>query len=81
VTPAKATTKAKPANGGVKIDPERVCPGCGEAHASSFVSEAELAAFEGQGVKASALPPAAVYRMFYCGGVFHAVPHVENEEG
>lgn len=60
---------------------ERACPGCGQAHASSLIPESELGAYEGQGVKASALPASASgqYRMFYCGGAFYAVVHQEGE--
>lgn len=63
-------TAAKP----VKVDPERICPKCGEFHASSLVPEDQVGQLEG--VKVSALEKAAVYRVFTHGdGVFYVVPH------
>lgn len=76
-----ATTKAKPKASAVtkpEATSERYCPNCGQLHASSFVPEAELSAYADQGVKASTLPAAAVYRMFVCDGAFYAVPHKEE---
>lgn len=81
-TKKAAPRKAAPRKAAVPkttVDPERVCPGCGEFHASSIIPEVELAAYVDQGVKASALPPSASYRMFVCNdGTFHAVPHKEG---
>lgn len=68
-----AETKPKAAS---KIAAERHCPVCGEPHASSFIPEAEVGQLEG--VKVSALPLAKTYRVFYCGGAFHVVPHEEE---
>jgi hypothetical protein len=63
---------------GTGTDAERACPNCGEFHASSLIPENEIDQLEG--VKLSALPKSAVYRVFVCDGSFHVVPHSEGVE-
>lgn len=77
-TTTKKAAPRKVATPKTTVDPERVCPGCGELHASSIIPEVELAAYADQGVKAAALAPSAFYRMFVCNGAFYAVPHKEG---